>query len=88
MNRIVAIVLLTVCIFITCSAFAADPLVVDLWPGKTPGDVGIEGQERSFQYHSEILGGPTKLITNVTKPFFQPLRFRVPEEFRLKNGGV
>ncbi|MGH2570947.1 MAG: S9 family peptidase, partial [bacterium] len=27
-------------------------------------------------------------LTSVTKPFFQPLRFRVPEEFRLKNGDV
>lgn len=66
MHRIARVMSLVV--FMGGQAFAADPVVVELWPGKTPGDVGIEGQERSFQYHSEILGGPTKLITNVTKP--------------------
>jgi acetyl esterase/lipase len=50
------------------SAFAAEPLVVDLWPGKTPGDVGIEGEETTRIYESPLLKGPTKLITNVTKP--------------------
>jgi acetyl esterase/lipase len=50
------------------SAFAADPIVVNLWPGKTPGDVGIEGQETTRIYESAIIAGPTKLITNVTKP--------------------
>ena len=29
----------------TGAAPAAEPLVVELWPGKTPGDVGIEGEE-------------------------------------------
>jgi hypothetical protein len=41
--------------------------VVDLWPGETPGDVGIKGQENS-RIHPSPLVGPTKLITNVTKP--------------------
>ena len=49
-------------------ARAADPQVVELWPGKTPQDVGIEGAEKSFTYESEIIAGPTRLITNVTKP--------------------
>ena len=48
-------------------ALAAEPLVVDLWPGKTPGDIGIKGQETS-RIHQSPLVGPTKLITNVTKP--------------------
>jgi acetyl esterase/lipase len=47
--------------------FAAEPLVVDLWPGKTPGDAGISGEERS-RIHPSPLVGPTKLITNVTRP--------------------
>ena len=47
--------------------FAAEPLVVDLWPGKAPGDVGIDGEETSRIYNSPLVG-PTKLITNVTKP--------------------
>jgi acetyl esterase/lipase len=46
---------------------AADPLVVDLWPGKTPGDVGIKGEEYS-RIHDSPLVGPTKLVRNVTKP--------------------
>jgi acetyl esterase/lipase len=48
-------------------ASAAEPLVVDLWPGKTPGDVGISGRETS-RIHQSPLVGPTKLVTNVTKP--------------------
>lgn len=55
---------------------AADPIVVDLWPGKTPGDIGIKGQEKSRIHQSPIVG-PTRLITNVTKPtltIYQPSR--------------
>jgi acetyl esterase/lipase len=48
-------------------ACAAEPLVVNLWPGKTPGDVGIKGQETS-RIHQSPLVGPTRLITNVTRP--------------------
>jgi acetyl esterase/lipase len=50
-----------------CQASAAEPLVVDLWPGKTPGDTEIGREERS-RIHPSPLVGPTKLITNVTKP--------------------
>jgi len=52
---------------VASSATAAEPLVVDLWPGKTPGDIGIDGQEASRIHQSPIVG-PTKLITNVSKP--------------------
>ena len=63
MHRLVfAVALLT-----SVSGFAAEPIVVDLWPGKTPGDIGIKGQETS-RIHQSPLVGPTKLITNVTKP--------------------
>lgn len=55
------------CLSVTIPAFSAEPLVVDLWPGKTPGDVGIKGAETS-RIHQSPLVGPTKLITNVTKP--------------------
>ncbi len=54
--------------------WAAAPIVVDVWPGKTPGDVGINGQEKSRIHESRIVG-PTKLITNVSKPtltIYQP----------------
>jgi len=49
------------------AALAVEPIVVDVWPGKTPGDVGIKGEETS-RIHQSPLVGPTKLITNVTKP--------------------
>jgi acetyl esterase/lipase len=48
-------------------AAADEPLVVDVWPGKVPGDVGISRKETS-RIHQSPLVGPTKLITNVTKP--------------------
>ncbi len=62
-------------IFATCTAFAGEPLVLELWPGKAPGDVGIEGQETNRTYESSLIAGPTRLITNVTKPsitIYQP----------------
>jgi len=74
MNRIALGVSLLLAVFMVRTGFAAGPLVVDLWPGKTPGDVGINGQEKS-RIHPSPLVGPTKLITNVTKPtltIYQP----------------
>jgi acetyl esterase/lipase len=53
--------------FFAGAACAEDPTVVDLWPGKTPGDAGIKGQETS-RIHQSPLVGPTRLITNVSKP--------------------
>jgi acetyl esterase/lipase len=67
MRRLTSAVLSFVFLSLTISAFAADPLVVDLWPGKTPGDVGIKSEETSRIHPSPIVG-PTKLITNVSKP--------------------
>ncbi len=43
------------------------PITVDVWPGKPPGDIGIKGEETS-RIHNSPLVGPTKLITNVSKP--------------------
>ena len=37
-------------------AQTADPLVVELWPGVVPADVGIEGAEKSRIYESELVG--------------------------------
>ena len=48
-------------------ALATDPSVVELWPGPVPGDVGIDGQEKSRIYDS-VLVSNTRLITNVTRP--------------------
>jgi acetyl esterase/lipase len=68
MNRNTSIASLLVGFFLTCPVFAVDPLVVDLWPGTTPGDVGIKGEENSRTYQSALIGAPTRLITNVTRP--------------------
>jgi acetyl esterase/lipase len=48
-------------------ASAVEPQVVRLWPGKTPGDAGIT-REESSRIHQSPLVGPTKLITNVSRP--------------------
>jgi acetyl esterase/lipase len=52
---------------------AADPLTLDLWPGKVPGDVGIAGEEKYIELKVdgktyEVGGKPTKWLTNVSKP--------------------
>ena len=76
MHRIVFAIVLLTGWFVAIPAYTAEPLVVDLWPGKVPGDVGIKGQETS-RIHQSPLVGPTKLITNVTKPtltIYQPAR--------------
>jgi acetyl esterase/lipase len=43
----------------------AQPKVVDLWPGKPPGDVGIAGEEKFIELKQ---AADIKWITNVTKP--------------------
>jgi acetyl esterase/lipase len=50
------------------ATLAADPVVVNLWPGKTPGDVGLAAAETTRIYDSPLLKGPTLLVTNVTQP--------------------
>src|SRR5262245_10786866 len=67
MSQIVVVVSLFVGLVLVRPGFSADPVVIDLWPGKTPGDVGISGEEKS-RIHPSPLVGPTKLITNVTRP--------------------
>ena len=41
--------------------------VVELWPGPVPGDVGVDGEEKSRIHDSRFVGN-TLLITNVTRP--------------------
>lgn len=67
MRRIAPAVSLLVGLLATIPASSAEPLVVDLWPGKTPGDVGIDRPETSRIHPSPIVG-PTRLITNVSRP--------------------
>jgi acetyl esterase/lipase len=61
------------CSTLSLVALADEPMVLELWPGKVPGDVGISGEERFFQLQVngkpyEVGGKPTKWLTNVTKP--------------------
>jgi acetyl esterase/lipase len=75
-HRIAFAIVLLAHWFVIIPALTAEPVVVELWPGKVPGDVGIKGQETS-RIHQSPLVGPTKLITNVTKPtltIYQPPR--------------
>ncbi len=76
MHRIIAIATSLILALIAArAAMAAEPIVVDVWPGKVPGDVGIKGEENTRYYESALIRGPTKLITNVTKPtltIYQP----------------
>lgn len=68
MAQSICIVLLLYAAPIADLAFSAEPLSVDLWPGRPPGDVGIEGQESSRMHESPLLDRPTRLITNVSRP--------------------
>ncbi|MBI1900805.1 MAG: alpha/beta hydrolase [Planctomycetia bacterium] len=74
MNRLALPLLLLVAVCAAPPALAADqPLVVDLWPGKVPGDVGIMGEEKFIELKVggkpyEVGGKPTQWLTNVTKP--------------------
>lgn len=68
MQRIPTVIPLFLAVLANVATLAAEPLIVDLWPGKVPGDVGISGQENSRMYESPLIGAPTKLITNVTTP--------------------
>src|SRR5581483_5291668 len=38
-----------ICVLAAWPARAAEPLSIDLWPGKPPGDVGIRGEEKFFE---------------------------------------
>src|SRR5262245_33262005 len=68
MKRLAVAVRMILPFVLSYSALAAEPTVIKVWPGKTPGDVGIEGAEHNRIYDSPILGEPTKLVTNVTTP--------------------
>lgn len=59
--------LLGICL-VAAAVCADERPVIQLWPGKVPGDVGISGQETTRTYQSPLLGGPTMLVTNVIQP--------------------
>ncbi|MFO0888697.1 MAG: alpha/beta hydrolase [Isosphaeraceae bacterium] len=52
---------------ISGAAVAGEPQVLELWPGKVPGDPGLKESETSRIFASPIVG-PTRLIRNVTRP--------------------
>jgi acetyl esterase/lipase len=57
------------------AAFAADPLTVDLWPGKAPGETGSIGTEKYLDQKPNEK--PVKRLTNITHPtltLFRPSR--------------
>src|SRR4051812_45675348 len=64
---------LLVCI-VAWPAVAAEPLVVDVWPGKPADDDAAKiGEEKFFELivkgkPYEVDGKPTKWLTNVTRP--------------------
>jgi acetyl esterase/lipase len=68
MPRFVARLALFVALLTGHATLAADPVVVNLWPGKTPGDAGLAVAETTRIYDSPLLKGPTLLVTNVTQP--------------------
>ena len=52
---------------------AADPLVVELWPGRIPDDIGNIGEEKvlmspKLDRKQVEVTEPTRMVTNVSKP--------------------
>lgn len=57
---------LIVLLFATAATAAEKPLVLDVWPGKVPGETGQIGDEKVLE--SKPGEKPVKRITNVSKP--------------------
>lgn len=68
MNQTIAVIGVFLLLVADASAVSAEPQVINVWPGKAPKDVGIDGAEKSRMFNSALLDGPTRLITNVTQP--------------------
>lgn len=67
MKPFALILLLNAAVLASAPAGAPAPIVVDLWPGKPPGNLYPKGPESSRIYQSPIVGS-TRLITNVVEP--------------------
>lgn len=65
MKRVATLSLLFVLIFLS-TAPAAEPIVLDVWPGPAPGEKGDIGQEQYQPPKKEAR--PVKRLTNVTRP--------------------
>jgi len=60
-------------VFVACSAVVAEPVVVEIWPGKVPDESGDIGPERfrmspALDRKQVEVTEPTRMITDVTKP--------------------
>ena len=75
MNRIVSTACLSWFLVSTGTATAAEPLVLDLWPGKVPGDIGLGGRPERTR-NPPLPQKPTLLVTDVTKPTVTVYRAR------------
>jgi acetyl esterase/lipase len=77
MVAMIRVATLLICLASPWPILAGEPMVVDLWPGKPPGDTGIAGAEKFFEAPPRktepdkpyrVAGRPCKLLTNVTRP--------------------
>jgi acetyl esterase/lipase len=73
MHPIASVAGLFVSLIAAWSAAAADPLVIEIWPGKVPHESGKIGPER-FRMSPQLdrkqveVTEPTRMITGVTNP--------------------
>ncbi len=68
-----AVVAVVVSLIVAWSAAAAEPMIVEIWPGKVPDESGQIGPERGRMspqlVRKEVeVTEPTRMITDVTKP--------------------
>src|SRR5881397_22889 len=73
MNPFIAVAAMLVSLIVAWSAAAAEPLVLEIWPGKVPDESGDIGAERfrmspALDRKQVEVTEPTRMITDVTKP--------------------
>src|SRR4051794_14452906 len=73
MQTIPSAAALVVSLIVAWTASAAEPLVVEIWPGKVPDESGDIGPERvrvspKLDRKQVEVTEPTRLITDVSKP--------------------
>ena len=84
MQSIASTISLFVALSIVSVASAAEPLVIQLWPGKVPDEPGPIGPERvrmspALDHKQVEVTEPTRMITDVTKPtiaIYRPVAVR------------
>ncbi len=73
MHPIASALAIFVSLIVAGTALAAEPLVVEIWPGKVPDEIGNIGAERvrmspRLDRKQVEVTEPTRMITDVTKP--------------------